>query len=401
MLSKQRTIMIAGGVLLAAGVWWWVQRAPVIDVQMGDVTTGPLRATIDETGTTRVRTHTDVNAPVSGRWQPLVIAEGDVVRAGQRLGVLYLTPLDATAREQATARVGSAEALVREAEARVSAARTTLDEARRSRTRVEALAAAGGVAPQEVERARDAEALREIELRAAEERLRVARFDRSQAASVLAGTAAGASGLPLTSPLDGTVLAIAEPHERVVVAGTRLLEVGDPRDLEVIVPLLTADALRVQEGAEVRLTFSDAAVSTTGVSTTAEATRDTVIGLVRRIEPSAFTRLSALGVEEQRVNVVVTVPATAVHLGHHFRADALITVWESPRVVRVPASALVRDGETWSVWRMRDGRAEQVALRVGERGGDWVEVRDGLQAGDRVVLFPGDRLTNGARLRAR
>lgn len=396
MLSKRRTIMITGGVLLATGVWWWVQRSPVIDVQVGEVTAGPMRVTIDETGTTRVRAHTDVNAPVTGRWLPAALVEGDAVRVGQRLGVLYPTPLDPAAREQAEARVGSAEALVREADARLAAARTALDEARRSRTRTEALVAAGGVAPQDVERARDAERLRETEVQAAEERWRVARYDRTQAVSVLVGSATGASGLPLTSPLAGAVLTMAEPHERVVAAGTRLLEVGDPSDLEVIVPLLTADAIRVQEGAEVRLTFTEAAVSAA-----AEAMPDTVLGRVRRIEPSAFTRLSALGVEEQRVNVVVAVPATAVHLGHHFRADARITIWESPRVVRVPASALVRDGDAWRVWRVRGTRTEQVAVRVGERGGEFVEVRDGLQAGDRVVLFPGDRLTNDARVRSR
>jgi HlyD family secretion protein len=368
-------------------------RTPALVVQTGVVSEGPLRRTIDEMGVTRVRAHTDVNAPVTGRWVPMALHEGDVLPYGARLGVLYPAPVDAAAREQLQARLGSADAQMREAETRVAGAHTALEDARRTRVRAEALGAAGGVSPQEVERARDAVSNAEMTLQAAEERLRAARFDRQQAAAAVTGITGGGAGLEIRSPQAGTVLTVAEAHERVVAAGTRLLEIGDPRDLDVLVPLLTADALLVREGATARLTFGSEASVTKG----SEQAGDTIVGRVARVEPSAFTRLSALGVEEQRVNAVVSIPAT-VHLGDHFRADVRITVWEAPRVLRVATSALVRDGAQWVVWQVRRGRAHRAAIRLGERGGELAEVRSGLAAGDTVVLFPNEQLREGSRV---
>jgi HlyD family secretion protein len=393
MLSKRRVMVAIGITGLGAASWWWVRRPPVVDVEIALASVGPLRVSIEETGTTRVRAHTDVNAPVSGRWVPATVKEGDVVSAGTRLGTLYPAPLDASAREQATARVGSAGASIAEAESRRTAAGTALDEARRTQVRVAALGAAGAVAPEEGERARDAVSLRESDVQAADERLRVARYDLAVARAALAGATGAAGGLTLAAPMTGTILAIAEAHERVVPSGTRLLEIGDPRDVEVLVPLLTADALRVREGASVHLTFGAAA------STLEVDGKDTVVGRVVRIEPSAYTRMSALGVEEQRVNVIVSVPATAVHVGDRFRADVRITVREVARALRVPASALTRSDETWTIWVVSNGRVDRRPVQLGERGTDQVDVRDGLQAGDTVVLFPGDRLRPRARIR--
>ncbi len=394
-MMTRRWKLLAGVGSVMAAVAWWLLRTPAFAVEVGVVTDGPLRRTIDEMGTTRVRAHSDVNAPVSGRWVPVPLQEGDVLMNGARLGMLYPAPSDASTREQMRARLGSADAMVREAGTRVAEARTALEDARRTRTRMEALGTAGGVAPQEVERARDAFSNAEMQLQAAEERLRAAQFERRQLAAAVAGTSGDGAGLLLTAPLGGTVLTVAEPHERVVPAGTRLLEVGDPRDLEVIVPLLTADALRIREGAVARLTFGAGANAAA-----AEQPGDTIMGRVARVEPSAFTRLSALGVEEQRVNVVVAIPPT-VHLGDHFRADVRITAWEASRVLRIQGSALVRDGDQWSVWAVRGGRARRAVVRLGERGGELVEVRDGLTAGDTVVLFPGEQLREGARVTSR
>lgn len=393
MRGKQRGLLIAGAVAVGLMGWWWSQRVPDVSADIDVVSEGVLRVTIDEMGTTRVRAHADVNAPVGGRWVPAALSAGDRVQAGHRLGVLYPAPLDQAAREQAQARLGSADAAVREMESRLGTARTTLDEARRQQGRTDALGAVGGIAPQEVERARDLVTTRRLEVQAAEERLRAMRYDRQQVAAALAGTAGRGSGVVVTAPLAGAVLVVAEAHERVVPAGTRLWEIGDPSDLEVVVPLLTADAVRIREGALAQLTFGEGDRS-------AERKSDTVSGRVIRVEPAAFTRLSALGVEEQRVNVIVSVPATAVHLGDRFRADVRITVWEASRVLRVPTAALVRDGDAWSVWRVRKGRAGRVAVQLGERGPEQAQVIGGLSAGDTVVLFPGDRVTPGARIKA-
>lgn len=395
-MKIKRSLILLGVAAALGTVLWWVFRSPAITAEMGVVSDGPLRRTVDEMGTTRVRAHTDVNAPIAGRWVPMALQEGDMLAIGARLGVLYPAPADAAAREQMQARLGSADAMMREAETSVRGARTGLEDARRTRVRTEALGAAGGVSPQEVERARDAFINAELQLQAAEERLRAARFDRQQAAAAVAGTTGAGAGLAITSPQAGAVLTVAEPHERVVPAGARLLEVGDPRDLEVIVPLLTADALRVREGAAARLTFGGEAMSTSA----AEQPADTIIGRVARVEPAAFTRLSALGVEEQRVNVVVAIPAT-VHLGDHYRADVRITVWEASHVLRVHTSALVRDGDRWSAWRVSGGRAQRVSVQLGERGGEFVEVRDGLAAGDTVVLYPNEQLREGARIKTK
>ena len=395
MKTKQSLVLLGAAVVLGT-VLWWVFRSPALPVQVGVVSDGPLRRTVDEMGTTRVRAHTDVNAPVAGRWVPMAMQEGDMLAIGARLGVLYPAPADAVAREQMQARLGSADAMMREAETSVRGARTGLDDARRTRVRMEALGAAGGVSPQEVERARDAFSNAALQLQSAEERLRAARYDRQQAAAAVAGTSGDGAGLPISTPQAGAVLAVAEPHERVVSAGARLLEIGDPRDLDVIVPLLTADALRVREGAAARMTFGGEAMSTSAE----EQPGDTIIGRVVRVEPAAFTRLSALGVEEQRVNVVVAIPAT-VHLGDRYRADVRITVWEAPRVLRVHASALVRDGDRWSVWRVSEGRARLVRIRLGERGGELVEVVGGLTAADTVVLFPNEQLREGASVKAK
>ncbi len=396
MLKRRRTLMMVVGLVAAIAVWWFAFRSPVVVAQVATVTEGPLRITIDELGTTRVRAHADVNAPVTGRWVPAALREGDAITAGTLLGVLHVAPLDRAMEDQARARIGSADARAKEAEAALTSARVVREDAARNRTRMDALLAAGGVSAQDAERARTAFETADNELQASAERLRAARFERRQAASVLAGTAGGTSGIRITSPLAGSILGAFEPHERVVPVGTRLFEVGDPRDLEVVVPVLTADAMRVREGATARLTFGDASASVA-----AEGGQDTVVGRVVRVEPSAYTRLSALGVEEQRVNVVIAVPATAVHLGDRFRVDARITTWETARTLRVPATALVRDGDRWRVWRVSRGRAEPAIVRTGERGGDLVEVRDGLAAGDSVVLFPGEQLTPKVRVRAK
>ncbi|MCE2901387.1 MAG: efflux RND transporter periplasmic adaptor subunit [Gemmatimonas sp.] len=388
----------AGIVLVSVAFWWW-QRGPVVSVEVGIVTEGPLRVTINERGTTRVRAHADLNAPVSGRWVPSALQVGDVLPSGARVGLLYPAPMDGSARRQAEARLGSADALLTEAQSRIAAARSALGDAERSRVRTEGLAAAGGVSPQELERARDAVTGARSAFEAAQARVLAARYERDQARS--AAQAAGGSGaaLPIVTPIPGTVLQLDEEHERVVPAGTRLLEVGDPSDLEVVIPVRTADAVRMREGAGVRLSFGPVGATDGDRASGTAVVSDTIAGVVRRIEPAAFTRLSSLGVEEQRVNVIATVPATAVHVGDRFEAQARITVWETNRAVRVPVSALVRDGEQWLVWRLQAGRVRRRTVTLGERSDTMAQVLGGLAAGDTVVVYPGDAITEGARVK--
>lgn len=386
-------------------VWWWsgggvavvavvavvLARQRATDVEVDVVSEGPLSVTVSEVGTTRVRGHADVHAPVAGRWVPAALEAGDTVRVGMPLGVLYPVPMDPTARAQARARVGAAEALVREAEANVARVRTAVDEAARTLRRAERVGAAGGMAPQEVERARDALAAGTSELESATMRSRAAAFESRATWAVLASAEGREGAVRIVAPLVGSLLQWLAEHERVVSAGAPLAEVGDARDLEVLVPMLTTDAARVRPDAPVVLVFGSAA--------------DSVIGRVRRVEPSAFTKVSALGVDEQRVHVVVTAPATGAHIGAQFRAEARVTVWSTPRARRVPVAALMRDAEQWVVFALDGngsmGRVHRRAVTVGERNDDLAEVRGGLAVGTRVVLYPGDALRDGTRVRAR
>lgn len=390
-MRRQRWWWIGGAVAVTAGLGVLLAQQRAVDVELGAVSEGPLAVTVREVGTTRVRGHADVHAPVAGRWVPAALEVGDTVRAGTLLGVLYPVPMDPTAQAQARARVGAADAIVREADANVARVRTAVDEAARTLRRAERVGAAGGMAPQEVERARDALTAGTSELESATMRASAAAFERRAAHAVLASTGGTAGAVRIVAPLAGSLLQWFAEHERVVSAGTPLAEVGDARDLEVLVPMLTTDAARVLPDAPVVLVFGRAA--------------DSVMGRVRRVEPSAFTKVSALGVDEQRVNVVVTAPATGAHIGAQFRAQATVTVWRTPLARRVPVAALMRDAEQWFVFAVdgngATGRARRRVVTIGERNDEWAEVRGGLTAGTRVVLYPGDALRDGTRVRAR
>ncbi|MBL0170314.1 MAG: HlyD family efflux transporter periplasmic adaptor subunit [Gemmatimonadaceae bacterium] len=378
---------IVGTALIGGGAWIALSRTKATDVDMGTVTVGALRVSVDEDGTTRVRGHADVSAPVGGRWVPSALRAGDAVRAGDALGSLFPAPLDASAQDQARARLGAAEAAQREAETRVTAARAALDEASRGLARAQHMVEAGGMSPQDLERARDAVTGRQSEFDGARLRARAATYEMESARAVVAPFGGTRNAMRIVAPVGGTVLRVFEEHERVVAPGALLTEVGDPRDLEVVIPLLTSDAGRVRVGAAVSLTFGER--------------DDTLRGRVSRVEPSAFTKVSALGVEEQRVNIIATAPATEAHVGDQYRVHARVTVWESPRVVRIPAGALVRDGEQWFTYVVTGGRARRRAVKVGERGDNVVEVREGLADGDRVVVYPGDLIADGLRVRPR
>jgi HlyD family secretion protein len=377
----------AAAVAVAALLWLVLGRARAIDVDLGAVTEGPLRVTINEAGTTRVRGHADVNAPVAGRWVPAARRAGDPVQAGTPLGTLSPAPMDAAAQEQARARVGAADAGVRAAEAIVTALRTSVEEARRTLERAERVGAAGGVAPQEVERARDAVVARRSELDGAVMRASAAAFELRGARAIVAPFDGTQGALRIVAPVGGTLLRLFEEHERVVAPGTPLAEVGDVHDLEVLIPMLTDDAARVRVGAAVTMTFGDRG--------------DSVIGLVTRVEPTAFTKTSALGVEEQRVHVVASAPATDARVGAQYRVQAKVTAWASPRTLRVPMAALVRDGERWFAFVVESGRARRREVAIGERTEELAEVRGGLPSGAQVVRYPDDRLSDGTKVKAR
>jgi HlyD family secretion protein len=392
MLKNRRVWMV---VLIVAGLTAVVLWPATMPVETIAVARGPLVVTVDEEGRTRVRDRFVVAAPVAGRVLRIELEPGDAVRAGAVVAQLHPEApslLDARTRAEAQAALESAQAAVGRARADEQHAKTTLAQAERELTRVRNLMADSLATAQQLD-ARDAD------VRAAQEQVNAAGFaaraaeaevTRAQARLAPATADTGGRIVQVTAPVDGVVLKRLRESESVVPAGDPLLEVGDPRRLEIVVDLLSVDAVRIQTGARVL-------VEQWGGDRTLDAR-------VRRIEPSGFTKISALGVEEQRVNVILefTDPADAWKaLGDGYRVEARIVVWEAGDVLKVPTGALVRVGEQWAAYRVRDGRAEQVTVMLGHQNGQEAEVTAGLDAGAVVILHPGDAIRSGVKVEER
>jgi HlyD family secretion protein len=388
-----------GAAALLALAYVLVRPAPV-PVELAEVTRGPLRVTVDEEGETRVRQRFVVAAPTSGRLLRIEFDEGDAVEAGAVVARLVPSPLDPRDEAAAQARLEAAEAQRSAAEARRALSEAALAQARRDAERADLLRKAGTISAEADEQARLALTLAKEELRAAGFALDAAEHEvqAARAALMSARTPAPRSGarseacsdgsepcVDVRAPVAGEVLRVLEESERIVLAGTPLLELGDPEDIEIVVDVLSADAVRVRSGAEM-------IVEEWGGAAPLRAQ-------VRRIEPSGFTKVSALGVEEQRVNVIADVVDPPGELGDGFRVETRIVVWEAADVVRVPGSALFRRGDAWSVFVVDGGRARRREVEVGQRGTFEAEVRAGLEPGEHVVLHPSDRVQDTARVR--
>jgi HlyD family secretion protein len=393
----KRSYLTIVGIVAVAALVWYMRRPRPMAVDSVTVARGALETTVDADGRTRVRERYVVAAPVAGRVERLMFTEGALIRAGEVIVMLRPLPLDSTAMAQARSRVETADAVARQAETEVTVATATLEQRRREASRAERLAEYGALAPRDVEEAQLARLQAEEALKAASQRVLAARADSRQARSVLASQESRASvSIPVRSPASGRVLRITERSERIVAAGSPLVEIGDPRSLEVVIDVLSSDAATIHPGDRVRLG------DWSGVVDVQEASQ--LGGRVREIEPSGFTKVSALGVEEQRVNVIVNLDASPPVIGDGFRVDASIVVWSAPNVVSVPRSALLqakgKSGE-WTAFVVRDGRAESRVLRIGHVGGALAEVLAGVRPGDEVVVFPSDQLRDGVRVTSR
>jgi len=377
--------LLAAAALAAGGAL--LRPAPVV-AELGRAVRADLRVTVEDEGKTRVRDRFVVSAPAAGRLHRVTLQEGDAVAEGAVVALLDPVPLDARAREEARARLEAAEAERRAADARVRQAREALAQARRDHARIDALASQGLQAPDVREKAELAEATRARELDAARFVARAAAYQAEAARAVLIADEPGAGGrsaIPIRSPVAGRVLRVAQESERSVPAGTAVIEVGEPGALEIVVDLLSTDAVRVSPGME--MTIDGGA----GVL---------LRGRVRTIEPAAFTKISALGVEEQRVNVVGDLLDPPGRLGDAYRVEVAVTVWEGKNVLTAPASALFRRGDGWSLFVVESGRARRRDVQVGQRNAEAAQILRGLAAGETVVLHPGEKVRNGVRVRA-
>lgn len=382
--------LAAFGGLVAVALW-----STAVTVDVTTVARGPLTVTIDEDGDTRVHHRFVVSAPLGGRVERIDLDPGDQVTRGAAIARLHAEPaqfLDARSRAEAAAAVEAARGVLGRARAEEQRARAALDLATADLAREEALDASGLTTRQSLDARRSAVVTAREAVNAAGFAAAAATADLERARARLLPTTLDGGGrtITVTAPVDGVVLKRFLDSESVVPAGARLVELGDPSHVEIVADLLSSDAVRVRPGMRVALTEwgGDRAMG----------------GVVERVEPSGFTKVSALGVEEQRVNVIIDVDDDAAvwrAMGDGFRVEVAITTWHADDVVTVPTGALFRGGTDWAVFVVTDGRARRTALTLGHRTPLAAEVTAGLDVGARVIVHPPDTLADGDRVTPR
>jgi HlyD family secretion protein len=311
------------------------------------------------------------------------------VTIGQVVARLAPAPLDERAREQAEATLQATRATRSEAEARLDQANIALDEARRRHARTERMAQAGVISAQEMETATAELRIRERDLDAARSRVRAAVQEERAARTALVGSdpskPISQAPVVLRSPIAGRVLRVFEEHDRVIPAGTRLFEIGNPASIHVMVDVLSSAAVDIRTGAQARIGIPQGR---------------TIEAVVTRVEPAAFIKLSPLGVEERRVHVELAFREPVTGLGDQFEVDVSIVLWKADSVLQVPATSLVPVHEGWGVYVVKGGSARLRPIQTGHRGAREVEILEGLDAGERVVRFPNEQISDGVRVRA-
>lgn len=377
----------------AAGlVYAWLPKPVQVDMEPARV--DAMQVSVDEDGQTRVKERHLVSAPLAGNMARIELKAGDRIDRGAVLArILPVEPalLDARTKAGSEARVQAATAAQKQARSTIDRAKIALEQTEKETDRVRDLAKTGSVAAAELERAELLLRARREELQSAELGAKVADHELEVARAALRRVQGPASGeqFEVTSPISGAVLRIVQQSEGVVMPGAPLVELGDPASLEIVVDVLTADAINIRPGARVSIERWGG---------------EPLRAHVRNVEPSAFTKLSALGVEESRVNAIIDLdePRTKWEgLGDGYRVEARVTIWEAPDALVVPDGALFRDGESWAVFAVRDGKAELTHVEVGRKNGRVAQVVRGLQAGDRVILHPSDRVVHGVRVAPR
>jgi len=389
--------MLATAVLVAAGLaLGFMPRAQPVDV--AEVKRAPLAVTVEEEGKTRVMERYVVTAPVAGYVRRSGLEAGDAVAAGQVLAVIEparAVALDPRTRAQAQAQASAAQAALAAAQENARAARAAAQLAQQERARAESLRQSNFVSAQALDSARTAETRARAAEAAAQHAVRVARFDLETARAAVASTArlqhgGAADVLQVRAPVAARVLKLAQESEGAVAAGQPLLEIGNPDSLEVEVEVLSTHAVKIAPGSKVILDRWGG--------------EEAVAGTVRVVEPSGFTKISALGVEEQRVRVIVDFASPREawqRLGDGYRVEARFVLWEGDDVLQLPTSALFRQNEGWAAFALDGRRARLTPVETGQRAGLATQVISGLKAGDRVVSHPDETIQDGVRVKPR
>ncbi len=407
-MSRRNIAFSAIGALALLALLVWAFAPRPVEVELAEATVGPFETTIDEDARTRLHDRYVISAPLAGRLQRLTLREGDVVEPGSLVAVLIpsLSPmLDERSLRQQQARVGAAEAGLRRSDAQVAAARVDQERAAVDLQRTEQLARQGFVAPTKIDADRLAALAAQKSLDSAVESRHVARHDLEQARAALATVRGGsaAAGFELRAPVGGRVLKVHLASETTVALGAPIIDIGDTARLEVVAELLTNDALQARPGSAVR-------IERWGGPTVLQ-------GRVRSVEPAAFTKVSALGVEEQRVNVIIDITSPAAEwaaLGDGYRVGVRIVTRSESRVLRLPVSAIfplpratpdadgaITTDDRAAVFVFDRGRARLTPVKVAARNGSLAWVREGLAPGAKVIVYPPATVADGTRVAAR
>ncbi len=391
---QQRNIIIAGIVALLFIFFYWLLRPSPILVETATVRQQRFTVIVEADGRTRVRDRYVISAPLAGRVPRSTFREGDEIKVGQVLTTIApnVSPLlNPRLRQELEERVGVAQAAVEEAEAMYERAKVVLAQARTDLERSKKLKERGIEATAKFEGYEFVVQSARREVAAAEQRRHAADHTLAQARAALKRSSqnGGTERFPVSSPIDGRVLKVVQKSEAAVGVGTPLLELGDPRNLEVIVDLLTNDAAKIREGAS--------------VSFERWGGNHVLVGRVRRIEPSGFTKVSALGVEEQRVWVVADITSPSdqwANLSDGYRVDLKIVVDEIEEAIVVPVGALFRRGDDWFVFVIDYGNARLRRVQGLRRSGRMAAVDRGLRSGETVIVYPSGSLTDGRSVRS-
>jgi HlyD family secretion protein len=369
-----------------------------IPVDLAKVSRGPLKVTVEEEGKTRVRDRFVLSSPVAGFMRRIKFDVGDRVQKGQTLvevEPLRSNLLDPRSHAAAEAAVSSAEASLKVAEERARAAKADAEYAQRNFERIKKLYTGGYVAKDALDQAEAGDKRAVATLLSAEAAAKVARFELDRALTALRYSAAEDNRIQgkivkVQSPVDGSILKIYRESEGVVQSGEPLMDIGDPEKLEVKVEVLSADAVKMRPG--------------TAVLFERWGGNSILTGKVRVVEPAGFTKISSLGVEEQRVFVVVDITSSDKNekaLGDGYRLEASFIIWEGKDILQVPASALFRKQDGWAVFVVKNNKALHREVKVGQRTGLAAEILSGLSEGEEVISHPDNSIEEGTRIRPR
>lgn len=390
MKKNKRALIVVAVVAGMAVLLALAFRPSALDVDVATVRRGPLQEILEQEGKTRMHDNFVLASPVAGRLKRIEIHAGDPVKAGQIVATIDPVPLEPQQRAALEARLRTAQELEREAAARVQRAEADSSQAKADLERATKLAAQGVIAREALEKAQTADKTANKELDAAlfKSKAAASQVEEAKAALlVVAPDSAGIKPVYLRSPVPGRVLRLIEQSERVVGQGTPVVSIGYTPRLEIVADYLTTDAVKINSG-------MPALIEEWGGS-------KPILAHVRLVEPGAFTKISALGVEEQRVNVVLDFLSSPEQLGDAYRVEVRVITWQSPSVLKVPLSSLFRRGNDWNIFVAENSRASRRVVKIGHESDLEAEVLDGLREGEQVIVHPGNELNNASRIRIR